>query len=48
MFENNILAKIEGKQAGVVEVLMLNADGYVAECSGDNIFYIKKDQSLAI
>ena len=41
---NNILAKIEGKQAGVVEVLMLNADGYVVECSGDNIFYIKKDE----
>ncbi len=38
---NNILAKIEGKQSGAVEVLMLNADGYVAECSGDNIFWIK-------
>lgn len=38
---NNILAKIEGKQSGAVEVLMLNADGYVAECSGDNIFWLK-------
>ena len=38
---NNILAKIEGKQAGVEEVLMLNAEGYVVECSGDNIFFIK-------
>ena len=38
---NNILAKIEGKQAGVVEVLMLNAEGYVVECSGDNIFFVK-------
>ncbi len=38
---NNILAKIEGKQAGAEEVLMLNADGYVVECSGDNIFWIK-------
>lgn len=44
---NNILAKIEGKQAqveidgkqvGAQEVLMLNAEGYVVECSGDNIF----------
>ncbi len=40
---NNILAKIEGKQAGAEEVLMLNADGYVAECSGDNIFWIKNE-----
>ena len=38
---NNILAKIEGKQAGVEEVLMLNAEGYVVECSGDNIFFFK-------
>ncbi len=40
---NNILAKIEGKQAGAEEVLMLSADGYVVECSGDNIFYVKND-----
>ena len=40
---NNILAKIEGKQAGAEEVLMLNADGYVVECSGDNIFWIKNE-----
>ena len=40
---NNILAKIEGKQSGAVEVLMLNADGYVAECSGDNIFWLKNE-----
>ncbi len=39
---NNILAKIEGKQAGTEEVLMLNAEGYVVECSGDNIFWVKK------
>ena len=40
---NNILAKIEGKQAGAEEVLMLNAEGYVVECSGDNIFWIKHE-----
>ena len=39
---NNILAKIEGHQAGCVEVLMLNSKGEVAECSGDNIFIISK------
>ena len=39
---NNILAKIEGHQAGCIEVLMLNTKGEVAECSGDNIFIISK------
>lgn len=39
---NNILVKIEANQAGVGEALMLNADGYVAEGSGDNIFLVKK------
>ncbi len=37
---NNILAKIEGIQAGVIEVLMLNHLGFVAEGSGDNIFVV--------
>ncbi|MFO8008089.1 MAG: branched-chain-amino-acid transaminase [Candidatus Brocadiia bacterium] len=37
---NNILAKIEGLQAGVSEAIMLNAAGYVAECTGDNIFTV--------
>ena len=39
---NNILAKIEGHQAGCVEVLMLNTKGEVAECSGDNIFIVTR------
>lgn len=39
---NNILAKIEAKNSGCVEALMLNAQGYVAECTGDNIFMVKK------
>lgn len=38
---NNVLAKIEGVNAGVQEVLMLNQQGYVAECSGDNVFVLK-------
>jgi branched-chain amino acid aminotransferase len=41
---NNILAKIEANIAGVEEAIMLNADGYVAECTGDNIFIIKEGQ----
>jgi len=39
---NNILAKIEGLQAGCAEALMLNHKGEVAECTGDNIFIVKK------
>lgn len=38
---NNILAKIEGLRAGCVEALMLNTNGEVAECTGDNIFLVK-------
>ena len=38
---NNILAKIEAINSGVEEAVMLNAQGYVAECTGDNIFLIK-------
>ena len=38
---NNILAKIEAIDAGVLEAVMLNTQGYVAECTGDNIFIVK-------
>lgn len=38
---NNVLVKIQANLAGVGEALMLNAQGYVAEGSGDNIFIVK-------
>jgi len=38
---NNILAKIEANNAGCEEAVMLNPEGYVAECTGDNIFIVK-------
>jgi len=38
---NNVLAKIEAQQAGAGEGLMLNEQGYVSECTGDNIFTVK-------
>jgi branched-chain amino acid aminotransferase len=38
---NNVMAKIEALQAGAGEGLMLNDAGYVAECTGDNIFVLK-------
>ena len=39
---NNILAKVEAINAGFQEAIMLNKYGFVAECSGDNIFAVKK------
>jgi len=38
---NNIYAKLEANLAGVPEAIMLNAEGYVAEATGDNIFLVK-------
>ncbi len=43
---NNIMAKLEGLQAGCMEAIMLNHKGEVAECTGDNIFIVKKGQLL--
>lgn len=43
---NNILAKIEANIAGVEEAIMLNSQGYVAECTGDNLFLVKGNQLL--
>lgn len=43
---NNILAKIEANNAGCEEAIMLNAEGYVAECTGDNLFIVKGDELL--
>jgi branched-chain amino acid aminotransferase len=38
---NNILAKIEANNAGFNEAIMMDTQGYVAECTGDNIFIVK-------
>jgi branched-chain amino acid aminotransferase len=43
---NNIMAKLEAKQAGCLEAVILNREGFVAECTGDNIFIVKKDELL--
>ncbi|MFQ6050552.1 MAG: branched-chain-amino-acid transaminase [Candidatus Hydrothermarchaeota archaeon] len=39
---SNILAKIEAIQANAQEAIMLDSRGFVAECTGDNIFFVKK------
>ena len=41
---NNILAKIEAIDAGVSEAIMLNHEGNVAECTGDNLFIVRDGQ----
>ena len=43
---NNILAKIEANNAGCEEAIMLNAEGFVAECTGDNLFIVKEEHLL--
>ncbi len=36
----NILAKIDAQQAGAHEAIMLNAEGFIAECTADNLFLV--------
>ncbi|MEC7678162.1 MAG: branched-chain-amino-acid transaminase [Planctomycetota bacterium] len=43
---NNVLAKMEGLKAGCKEALMLNHQGQVAECTGDNVFIVKAGQLI--
>ncbi len=43
---NNVLAKIEVVRQGLLEGIMLNEQGYVCECTGDNIFVVKKGELL--
>lgn len=43
---NNILAKLEATHAGCLEAIMLNKEGFVAECTGDNIFIVKNQALL--
>lgn len=41
---NNVMAKIEAIQGGGEEGIMLNEQGYVAECTGDNVFVVKRGE----
>ena len=43
---NNIMAKIEANHAGADEGVMLNEEGYVVECTGDNIFVLRRGELL--
>jgi branched-chain amino acid aminotransferase len=37
----NVLGKIDANRAGAQEAILLNAEGYVAECTADNLFVVK-------
>lgn len=43
---NNVMAKIEANLAGVSEAILLNSEGYVTECTGDNIFIVKNGEVI--
>src|SRR6266566_491986 len=43
---NNVLAKIEANIAGCEEAIMLNSEGFVSECTGDNIFIVQEGRLL--
>jgi len=45
-YVNNILAKMEAQHVGYQEAIMLNDQGYVAECTGDNIFILHKGRLI--
>jgi branched-chain amino acid aminotransferase len=43
---NNILAKIEANNGGCEEAILLNAEGFVSECTGDNLFIVKQGKLM--
>ncbi len=43
---NNILAKLEARRAGAAEAVMLDRNGYVAECTADNVFVVRGDKVI--
>lgn len=42
----NVLAKIDAARAGAEEAIMLNQDGFIAECSADNLFVVRGSMLL--
>ena len=40
-YVNSILAAVEARRGGYDEAMMLDTDGFVAECSGENIFIVR-------
>jgi len=42
----NILAKIDAQQAGAEEAILLNDEGFIAECTADNLFIVRGGRLL--
>ena len=45
-YANSFLAKTESVRLGFEEAIMLDPQGYVAECTGENIFVVRKGAIL--
>jgi len=43
---NNVMAKLEARDAGADEAIMLNVNGRLCECTGDNLFLIRNGSLL--
>jgi branched-chain amino acid aminotransferase len=46
MYINSSMAKIEAIRAGYDEAILLSPQGYVSECTGENIFIVKNGRVI--
>jgi branched-chain amino acid aminotransferase len=46
MYANSSLAKVEALKAGYEEAILLSPQGYVSECTGENLFVVKNGRIL--
>jgi len=46
MYGNSSLAKVEALKAGYDEAILLSPQGYVSECTGENLFVVKHGRIL--
>jgi branched-chain amino acid aminotransferase len=46
MYINSSMAKVEALKAGYDEAILLSPQGYVSECTGENIFVVKNGKLL--
>lgn len=45
-YANSILAKTESQRLGFEEAIMLDPQGYIAECTGENLFLVRKGRII--
>ena len=46
MYINSSMAKVEALKAGYDEAVLLSPQGYVSECTGENIFVLRNDRLI--